>query len=826
MKHTCHPFVLTALFMGLVLLTGCQKRETAAVSTDASADQTRKEADMARERAAIEEERRQAALDKAEAQRLRDESEDLRAEAELRQSISKLDGDSSLESSPAIASPVESEQKSFTAKYTVPDTVSYQSFYDDLAPDGKWMDSGDYGYVWQPDVSSQEDWAPYTDGSWSYTDYGWAWDSQESFGSICYHYGRWTRLRSIGWVWVPDHVWAPAWVSWRTGDDCVGWAPLPPAARWHGNLGIHGWVDGTCHIPPTSYCFVNNREFFHQRCREVLLPRRECEDRFLKSRNVTALTEVRKPGGAAFIRCDGPPVDKLREHHKGDWHERSISFQNDSRGGAGPRQDQTGNALAMRQWSLKHGPDDRETRPKKVLREIPGDQDVRPESEVKNPREFKRVVAAEAGSALKQVLPPREDRGPSKGNDSAIPPREKINRTSDPSVARTAPSDPALSQRPVADQNRKTRDPNATPSAPPGNPQQPPLVVEQRGTPVPSSVQAPDNSRPDARQDLAADNARRLQEKKQLEDRENAELARLNALKKAQQQEASRSAENESRHQREMAAQRQQADLEKQTALNAARQKQDEDAVRLREAETQRQKQSTPSSQKDSRDAQQMEAAKQQEASRAAEIARQQESARVLKQQEDAQRTAATRQKEEVARAAEIARQQEVLKARKQQEDAQRSATLVEKQGEAQRAAAMREQQEAARRAAAMREQQESLRSAEIAVQQEAAKARKQQEAAQQAAVMREKQEAARAAEVARQQEMAQARKQQEDAQRANAAREQQESARAAQAARQQEMAQARKQQEDAQRANTERQKQEAERARAEDAKKKDKNNR
>src|SRR5207248_1691838 len=33
-----------------------------------------------------------------------------------------------------------------------------------------------------------------------------------------------------GWVWAPDRVWGPAWVSWRVAGDRCGWAPLPPFA--------------------------------------------------------------------------------------------------------------------------------------------------------------------------------------------------------------------------------------------------------------------------------------------------------------------------------------------------------------------------------------------------------------------------------------------------------------------------------------------------------------------------------------------------------------------------------------------------------------------
>jgi len=37
---------------------------------------------------------------------------------------------------------------------------------------------------------------------------------------------------------MPDRVWGPAWVTWRTGGDCCGWAPLPP----HAEFGVgFGW---------------------------------------------------------------------------------------------------------------------------------------------------------------------------------------------------------------------------------------------------------------------------------------------------------------------------------------------------------------------------------------------------------------------------------------------------------------------------------------------------------------------------------------------------------------------------------------------------------
>src|SRR5207248_1104167 len=106
---------------------------------------------------------------------------------------------------------------------------------------GDWRETSDYGYVWQPRQAQSRTWRPYTDGHWVYTDVGWTWISEEPFGWATYHYGRWTRLRNIGWVWVPGDEWAPAWVSWRKSNAYVGWAPLPPEARFDRGTGIHNW---------------------------------------------------------------------------------------------------------------------------------------------------------------------------------------------------------------------------------------------------------------------------------------------------------------------------------------------------------------------------------------------------------------------------------------------------------------------------------------------------------------------------------------------------------------------------------------------------------
>ena len=101
--------------------------------------------------------------------------------------------------------------------------VSFDLFYNNLADDGDWYNTPEYGYVWQPFIAYKTDnWRPYSDGYWAQTDSGWTWVSYENFGWATYHYGRWTRLKDIGWAWVPGYQWGPGWVSWRTSDDYVG----------------------------------------------------------------------------------------------------------------------------------------------------------------------------------------------------------------------------------------------------------------------------------------------------------------------------------------------------------------------------------------------------------------------------------------------------------------------------------------------------------------------------------------------------------------------------------------------------------------------------
>ena len=167
---------------------------------------------------------------------------------------------------------------------------SYNVFYEHLHEGGRWFNDDTYGYVWQPDVAAADpNWRPYTDGHWAYTDRGWTWVSNETFGWACYHYGRWARLRDHGWIWTPGSQWAPAWVSWRESDadDCVGWAPLPPECEPQPTMHVEGWVDRYYDIGPAAYAFVKIADLVRPSYRQVTLPPQENVTLIERTKNVT-----------------------------------------------------------------------------------------------------------------------------------------------------------------------------------------------------------------------------------------------------------------------------------------------------------------------------------------------------------------------------------------------------------------------------------------------------------------------------------------------------------------------------------------------------------
>ncbi len=187
--------------------------------------------------------------------------------------------------------------------------LSFDFYYDQLSPMGEWAEVDGYGYVWHPN-GVDGDWAPYTDGYWSYTDAGWTWVSYEDWGGITYHYGRWTFIEDYGWCWVPGYEWGPAWVSWRKSDEYVGWAPLPPECDWEPDRGIGVWADVHYDIGPRWYNFCHFRNFGAPVLRHVLLPRIRNVDICFGTVNITNITFNR---GYGCVYNGGFDYDYVRE---------------------------------------------------------------------------------------------------------------------------------------------------------------------------------------------------------------------------------------------------------------------------------------------------------------------------------------------------------------------------------------------------------------------------------------------------------------------------------------------------------------------------------
>jgi hypothetical protein len=131
----------------------------------------------------------------------------------------------------------------YSNEYSQGQGITYQQFYNDLSPYGNWINYPGYGYVWMPGVSGFRPY--YSNGRWAYTNYGWTWVSDYSWGWAPFHYGRWINPTGYGWMWIPGNEWAPAWVAWRGGGEYYGWAPLGPGMNIHasgGSIPYNNWA--------------------------------------------------------------------------------------------------------------------------------------------------------------------------------------------------------------------------------------------------------------------------------------------------------------------------------------------------------------------------------------------------------------------------------------------------------------------------------------------------------------------------------------------------------------------------------------------------------
>jgi hypothetical protein len=155
-------------------------------------------------------------------------------------------------------------------------------FYDRLSPYGDWVDLNPYGYVWTPRHMGYR-WRPYSDGHWVWTDYGWTWIADQEWGDIPFHYGRWGWDNDIGWFWVPGTVWGPAWVTWRSNDQYMGWAPLPPGFEFSVGMNFNS---SSLDIPFNFWVFIQGPHFQDRYLNPYVLP-------FERNRTIVDFTYMR-----------------------------------------------------------------------------------------------------------------------------------------------------------------------------------------------------------------------------------------------------------------------------------------------------------------------------------------------------------------------------------------------------------------------------------------------------------------------------------------------------------------------------------------------------
>jgi hypothetical protein len=284
--------LLPVLFVALSLFISCGKQKTEA----------EKNAEVERQVQA-----RLAAEHQAEEQqKLAQQQTDL--DARKRALAEKETGGTPTPFAESPSTPVQRTTQATRESFDETQGSSYATFYRKLEPYGDWIEAGDYGYVWQPrEAERSERWRPYTNGHWVYTDAGWTWVSDERSGWATYHYGRWARLRGIGWVWVPGDEWAPAWVSWRKSDEYVGWAPLPPEAQFDHGTGIRNWADNYYDIGPNQYAFVPSNEFGSSSVERTVVPIQRNVTIINQTTNVTNITY-----NNSTVVDQGPSYNDLR----------------------------------------------------------------------------------------------------------------------------------------------------------------------------------------------------------------------------------------------------------------------------------------------------------------------------------------------------------------------------------------------------------------------------------------------------------------------------------------------------------------------------------
>ncbi len=169
-----------------------------------------------------------------------------------------------------------------------PSAAAEQYIRKSLEPYGKWIEIPSYGSCWRPNATQVDPkWRPYdAQGRWMYSEFGWFWHSDYSWGPIVFHYGRWFQNNGT-WVWMPGYDWAAAWVCWRESEGYLGWAPLPPAASFQPGAGL-SWNgkpagDSDFDLGANAFVFVPYNHFRDHDLHDAVVPTDQADAIFKSS---------------------------------------------------------------------------------------------------------------------------------------------------------------------------------------------------------------------------------------------------------------------------------------------------------------------------------------------------------------------------------------------------------------------------------------------------------------------------------------------------------------------------------------------------------------
>jgi len=438
--------------------------------------------------------------------------------------------------------------------------VSFSFFYDNLSPYGEWVEADGYGYCWRPG-GIDDAWSPYTDGYWAYTDAGWTWVSYEDFGDITYHYGRWVRIEGYGWIWKPDYEWAPAWVSWRYSDDYVGWAPLPPEARWDSGVGFSVWVDRDYDIGPGYYSFCETRNFGAPLLRNVLLGRSHNVTYISKTVNITNITVNKQKsviynGGPDYRRISARSsrkIETLKLDRRTDWdRQRNGKFQSGHR---------EGNQLVVHAPTIDRS--ERPAPPPRVARKIDRakvDKGWDGIADAKVRRQVEEKMRSETKGVSRKDSPARPV--DEKAFDEAFAARRKAQdqkAAADARPARNDKNDKPNKPEPFLPQPKRTGKEESN-SRRPNTPDR--ATPPQRENRTKPSAPDPQPQREEAARQQQADRERQANEQRRAQQAKQTQQAQQAARQKEQQ--INRQRDEERNRQRDMQRQAEQASRQRQ----------------------------------------------------------------------------------------------------------------------------------------------------------------------------------------------------------------------------------------------------------------------